>query len=107
MKLEIFAVHDVKAEAWLQPFFAMTVGVAVRMFEQACNEETHDMHRHAEDYTLFHVGTFHQDNGQIVPLEVLVPLGSAMQFRKVEMIPSMGRMETPNLAEEEVKKNGA
>lgn len=113
----MFAVFDVKAEAYLQPFFAMSTGVALRMFEEAASDKEHAFHKHAEDYTLFKVGEFHQDNGQLVPTEVLIPLGNAMQFRKMTepyiepRLPGVkakqAELTQSTFVEEEVKSNGS
>lgn len=53
---KIFSVYDAKAGAYLKPIFARNSAVALRMFEAAVNQEDHDFHRFAEDYTLFEIG---------------------------------------------------
>lgn len=65
----MFAVFDSKAGAYLEPFFAPTRGVAMRSFEAACLSEGHSFARHAEDYTLFEVGEFHEDSGLVIPCD--------------------------------------
>lgn len=65
-KLLLFTVYDSKAEGYLQPFFAMTEAVALRMFSTAVGDPDHDFHRHAEDYTLFCIGEFDQAEGVLV-----------------------------------------
>lgn len=110
MKLEMFAVFDVKAEAYLQPFFAMSTGVAVRMFEEAASDREHAFYKHAEDYTLFKVGEFYQDSGQLVPSDVLIPLGNAMQFRKIvepKLTAIQDEVKELDLVKKEVPGNGA
>lgn len=64
MKLHIFTVHDSKAEAYLQPFFALTVGMALRDWRSACNDQDHQFHRHAGDYNLFELGTYEQQTAK-------------------------------------------
>lgn len=78
--LRIFAVRDVKAEAYLRPFFAETRGLGVRAFVDAVNDSAHPMHKHVEDYFFFELGTFDEESG-IVASEV-VPLGSAVIYLK-------------------------
>jgi len=51
-------VHDVKAEAYMPPFFAPTVGMAHRMFEDACKDENSQFSKHPEDFRLFEIGTW-------------------------------------------------
>lgn len=79
--MKIFAVYDSKAEAYLQPFFARTDGVALRMFGQAAQDEQHDFSKHAADYTLFCLGEFDEYTGKIAPLDALYNLGNALSLR--------------------------
>lgn len=67
MKLEIFAVHDTAADAFLSPHFFQTTAIAIRAFGQSCADPDSGFHAHPSDYTLFHIGTFDQDTGEIVP----------------------------------------
>jgi len=70
MLLAIFSVWDSKAAAYIQPFFASNNNVAIRMFETACRDQSHDFHRHAEDYTLFRIGSFDQEKGDLMPQNI-------------------------------------
>lgn len=63
--MNIYSVHDSKAEAYLTPLFAPTDGVALRMFVQAAQEEGHQFNKHAADFTLFKIGSFDQITGMI------------------------------------------
>ncbi len=63
--MEIFSVHDSKANAYLTPFFAPTEGVALRQLSSAIKDENHEFNRYAEDYTLFQVGHWDEDTGTI------------------------------------------
>lgn len=79
MKLQAFTVYDVKAESYTRPFFEQSTATAVRAFTDAVNEEGQDFNRHAEDYTLFHVGDFDDQTGTFTPLEPR-SLGNALTF---------------------------
>lgn len=79
--IKFYSVHDSKAEAFLPPFTAPTAGVAIRMWEAACNDPEHTFHRHAGDYTLFEIGEFDQDSGQVNGYAVLNNLGIALQYK--------------------------
>jgi len=65
MRVEIFTVYDSAARRYLEPFFAETQEVAMRMFRQLVNKEGHQFAKFPEDYTLFHLGTFNQESGLI------------------------------------------
>lgn len=62
----VFSVYDSKAEAFLQPFFCDTRGVAIRMFTVAVSDGKHDFCRFSEDYTLFELGEFDCLSGEFV-----------------------------------------
>lgn len=68
MILKVFSVRDQKAEAYLNPIVTETDAVAIRMFDRACRDETHDFHQHAEDYILFKVGEFDRTTGELIPI---------------------------------------
>ncbi len=82
--MKIFSVYDDKADAYTQPFFATTAGVAIRQFQQAANEEGHQFNRHAADYTLFELGEFDEHTGAIYAIDggALKPHGNALQYKE-------------------------
>lgn len=82
-KLMAFSVHDQAAAAFLRPFFTKTRGQAVRGFSDAVNDAKHEFHAHPEDYTLFYIGEFDEDKGE---LKASVPesLGNALTFMESE-----------------------
>lgn len=63
--MQIYSIHDSKADAFLQPFFAANEKVALRYVETAVNTTDHEFRRHTEDYSLYHVGEFHEETGEI------------------------------------------
>lgn len=79
MILLAFSVYDAAAEAYMPPTFMQTKGQAVRSFADAINEEGHAFARHAEDYTLFHVGMFDESKGELRPMAP-DSLGNAVTF---------------------------
>lgn len=82
--MKIFTVYDSKAEAYLQPFFAKTHGLAIRQFQQAVNTADHQFHNYAEDYTLFVIGMWDENNCLIEMLTCPETLGNAMTFIEKE-----------------------
>ena len=65
--MQIFTIHDSKAQAYLQPFFAPNAAVAIRYVTTAANEAGHEFNVHAEDYTLFQIGEFDTTSSEITP----------------------------------------
>lgn len=78
--MKVFAVHDSKAEAFLQPFFSQTVATALRSFAQAAQDEQHQFHTHAGDYSLFQIAEYDEQTGRIKPLDSNVLLGNALEY---------------------------
>lgn len=66
MKL-IFAVKDTAVNAFGTPFYEQTRASAVRAFTDAVNQAdpTNQFHKHPEDFVLFQLGQFDEDNGVI------------------------------------------
>ncbi|UDN67636.1 nonstructural protein [robinz microvirus RP_78] len=67
MILQIFSVRDVQAEAFMQPFFAPAIGAALRSLTDAVNDEKHEFSKHSSDYTLYHLGSFDDNTGMVIP----------------------------------------
>lgn len=80
MLLNAFTVYDSKAEAYLPPFFLTTTALAIRSFETAANDQSHDFHKYAADYTLFKIGNYDDHTGKLESLEGFENLGSALTF---------------------------
>lgn len=88
--IQMFSVYDSKTEAFIQPFYSLAVGSAIRSFETACNEEGHDFHRHGGDYTLFHMGSFDQASGNFDLYEAPINLGLAITYLRSEHTRPLG-----------------
>ena len=80
MEKKVYSVYDAKAEGYLDPFMAMTDGLAIRMFASAANDAQHDFHRYAADYTLFRIGTYHVDTGFYTQDQAHTNLGTALSM---------------------------
>ncbi len=78
--LKIFSIYDSKAEAFIQPFFSPTTATAIRQMEQAVNDETTDFNRYSGDYTLFEIGSWNENKGEIITHEFHINLGLASTF---------------------------
>lgn len=80
MKQNIYSVYDSKAAAYMAPFFQRTDGEAMRSFTNACNDTSSPFHNHAEDFTLFKLAVFDDNDGSIDPLTTPEPLIKASQL---------------------------
>lgn len=80
MILQIFSVYDSKVEAYIAPFYGLTIGSALRDFEVQCNDAASNFNRHPEDYTIFHLGSFEMSTGKFEILPTPHSLGLAITF---------------------------
>lgn len=98
MKTQIYAIRDTKAEAFLKPFFERTNGTASRAVQEATKNDE-NFGRHAEDYSLWHIGSFDDSNGKItshVPLHLanLIDLRDFKDAERGTTQPEITRTET-------------
>jgi len=80
MILKIFAIYDQKAEAYLQPFFLPTTGMAVRSFIEASNDPNCQFSKNPEDFFLYEVGEYDDAHAALTQGK-LISLGSALEHR--------------------------
>lgn len=76
----IFQVFDSKAETYHQPFFAQATGAGLRSFSAACNNPEHDFNRYPADFTLFEIGTYDTQTGDITTYPAKKSMGLALDF---------------------------
>lgn len=63
----VFSVFDAKAEAFLPPFVLPKTEMAQRVFSDCVNSNDHQFSKHPDDYTLFHLGTWSDEDGLFTP----------------------------------------
>lgn len=69
MKNPIFSIFDEKAEAFMRPFPMLNEATAVRDFTDAMTNPENPMARFPADYTLFQLGEFDDNTGDILPVK--------------------------------------
>lgn len=79
MQQRIYTIYDSKAEAYLKPFFTTTKGLALRSFIDESNKPGSTLNMYPADYTLFELGTFEDDTGQITMHKAHENLGTALE----------------------------
>lgn len=65
-KLQLLAVKDRQLNAFMRPFAAQTIGQAIRSFRDETNNAQSEINKHPEDYELYHLGEFEEENGVII-----------------------------------------
>lgn len=80
MILNVFAVYDLKAEAYMAPFFQQTKGLAIRSFAAAAHDGGSVISKYPEDFCLFDLGTWEDRTGLFSPRVAPISLGTARDF---------------------------
>lgn len=99
MTMKVYTVYDQSAEAYLQPFFAPTKGLALRSFVAAANKSDHDFNRHAADYTLFEIGEWDDSKAEMKTYDVKNNLGCAIEYIQNNPNTDGPRQDRPTLQE--------
>ena len=80
MILKVYTVYDTKAEAYLQPFFSQSKGVAIRSFQEAVRDEKSNISKYPEDFTLFELGEYDDATSKFNLHITPQSLGVAVEF---------------------------
>jgi len=81
--LKVYSVHDSAAEAFMVPFYMQTDKQAQRAFGNSINDANHQFSNNPEDYTLFFVGHFNDQDGRFEPADPR-SIGNGIQFKEPE-----------------------
>jgi hypothetical protein len=82
MKFEIFSVYDSKAETFGTPMFFGAKGQAIRAFDDQANSGPESViFNHPGDFTLFQIGVFDSDTGEIIPSSPH-SLGTGVEYKR-------------------------
>lgn len=88
----LYCVRDKVADAFIPPFLLPTDGMAVREFTHACQLPDHKFGIHADDYSLFKVGSFDDVTGVVTAfVEPLFLIAARNCVTKVKL-----PLEVPN-----------
>lgn len=80
MITKIYAIYDNKAEAFMQPFFAATPGLALRTFEDNANNPDSILSKHPNDFCLYEIGVFDDQTAEIINHSENINLGMATEY---------------------------
>ena len=67
MRLNIYSIYDTAAQVFMHPMFQQADGQAVRTFSDLAVNAEHPVGQHPECYSLFRIGTYNDQNGELVP----------------------------------------
>lgn len=66
MKLGAYSIFDKLADVYFKPFFVGQDGEAHRMFIDLVNDEKTVLNRHPQDYSLYRIGEFNDNSGELI-----------------------------------------
>jgi hypothetical protein len=69
MKYSVCAVKDRAVDAFNRPLYVPTVGVAIRSFSDECNKKDSELYAHPEDYDLYELGSWDDQNAVYTSLD--------------------------------------
>lgn len=82
MKLNIYAIYDDAASAYMSPFFMHNHGLATRAFTDQVNAETpNQISEHPEQFALFQLGEYDDSTGLIESLGSPKPMGRGNEYK--------------------------
>lgn len=70
----LYSVRDVKVERFFPPFAQRNQLEAQRTFLDMCQDHRTPISKHPEDYTLYEIGSFNPETGEIAPMLARVVL---------------------------------
>ncbi len=66
MKVQLYAVFDQCAGIYEKPIFSTADDVVKREFQDIATSEDHAFAKHPEHYSLWRLGNFNNENGQLI-----------------------------------------
>lgn len=69
MQLKIYSIRDSKSEVFNTPFYKSTHGEAERDFRSAVTDEKTTLNKYPEDFDLYFLGEYNDNDGKFQSLE--------------------------------------
>lgn len=85
MKLYVYAIHDIKAICFSNPFFVAHDGIALRMFGDVVADKNTSIAKHPGDYKLYKLAEYDDVSGRFVSLDVPSFMANASDFISAEV----------------------
>lgn len=82
MKIEILAIRDAKLNTFMTPFTAVHLGQALRSWEELVNDPKTTIAKYPNDFCLYRLGHFDDENGALTSLPVPEMIASATDYKK-------------------------
>lgn len=82
MEYKVYTVFDAAVQSYMQPFYAQAKGQAIRMFADSVNDPSHMFAKHPDDYTLFELGVYNDEDASFTMHLTPMSLGVAIEFKR-------------------------
>lgn len=83
MVYSIFTIYDEKSESYSPPFFMATKGLAIRAFTETANGGETSIAKHPEDFTLYDLGDWDDQNGLFHQPDNPKPIIKAIETKEI------------------------
>lgn len=67
---EIYSIHDKAVNAFLQPFFSVSLASATRSLQHVLSDPEHAFSKNVHDFTLYRLGEFNDSTGELTRPDV-------------------------------------
>lgn len=85
MILKVYSIHDSAVQSFLTPHFARTHGEAERNFKvNVRDKENGHLHTSPENFTLFHIGDYDDQTGEMKPLAAPMSVITGIQCKDLQ-----------------------
>lgn len=105
-KMQMFTIQDVRAEAFMRPFFMENEQTAVRAVGTMLVEQKDDLSKFPEDYALWRIGMFCTIHGTVTALDAPEYIGNLANIQKDMMRRIDERISQLNNKEKGDEDNG-
>lgn len=87
MRLAVLAIRDRAANAFDRPMFFTSLGAAIRAFGDEINRkhDNNSMNKHPEDYDLYHLGEYNDEDAQFAQLPKPKQIAIGKDFHRPEL----------------------
>ena len=80
IKQKVVTVYDVKSLTYSAPMVHKTTGLALRSFEQACKDPKTQLYNYPEDFIMFEIGEWDDQECTISMFKAPKPIGKAIEY---------------------------
>ena len=100
MNTKIFSIYDEASQAYMMPFFSPQNASAIRAIVTQLKDPNSMLARNPEDFTLYCVGAYDDQQGVLTTLEPSQLIGKIIDYLDLSIGGSRSALQHPSLADE-------